>query len=50
MQQTQPINLALVIDRSGSMGGECIEQATEADVMAVNTLSAPGHTLGGDLR
>ncbi|KEY49881.1 vWA domain-containing protein [Citrobacter amalonaticus] len=35
-----PINLALVIDRSGSMGGERIEQATEAAVMAVNTLSA----------
>ncbi|EBS7636378.1 VWA domain-containing protein [Salmonella enterica] len=35
-----PINLALVIDRSGSMGGDRIEQATEAAVMAVNTLSA----------
>ena len=35
-----PINLALVIDRSGSMRGERIEQATEAAVMAVNTLSA----------
>ncbi|POT54882.1 hypothetical protein C3432_25215 [Citrobacter amalonaticus] len=35
-----PINLALVIDRSGSMSGDRIEQATEAAVMAVNTLSA----------
>lgn len=35
-----PINLALVIDRSGSMGGDRIEQATEAAVMAVKTLSA----------
>lgn len=35
-----PINLALVIDRSGSMGGDRIEQATEAAVMAVNTLNA----------
>lgn len=35
-----PINLALVIDRSGSMGGDRIQQATEAAVMAVNTLSA----------
>lgn len=35
-----PINLALVIDRSGSMRGDRIEQATEAAVMAVNTLSA----------
>ncbi|WEJ88403.1 MAG: VWA domain-containing protein [Klebsiella huaxiensis] len=35
-----PINLALVIDRSGSMGGERIKQATEAAVMAVNTLSS----------
>lgn len=35
-----PVNLALVIDRSGSMGGERIEQATEAAVMAVNTLSS----------
>lgn len=35
-----PINLALVIDRSGSMSGDRIEQATEAAVMAVNTLSS----------
>lgn len=35
-----PINLALVIDRSGSMGGDRIQQATEAAVMAVNTLSS----------
>lgn len=35
-----PINLALVIDRSGSMGGDRIKQATEAAIMAVNTLSA----------
>lgn len=39
-----PINLALVIDRSGSMGGDRIKQATEAAVMAVNTLS-PQDTL-----
>lgn len=34
-----PINLALVIDRSGSMGGDRIQQAIDAAVMAVNTLS-----------
>ncbi|QGN35869.1 vWA domain-containing protein [Klebsiella oxytoca] len=39
-----PINLALVIDRSGSMSGDRIKQATEAAVMAVNTLSS-GDTL-----
>lgn len=35
-----PINLALVIDRSGSMRGDRIEQATAAAMMAVNTLSS----------
>lgn len=39
-QKRSPINLALVIDRSGSMRGDRIAKATEAAVMAVNTLSS----------
>ncbi|MBI2435262.1 MAG: VWA domain-containing protein [Candidatus Hydrogenedentes bacterium] len=34
-----PVNIALVIDKSGSMQGEKIEKAREAAVMAVNRLS-----------
>ncbi|WP_159567092.1 vWA domain-containing protein [Budvicia diplopodorum] len=33
-----PINLALVIDRSGSMSGDRIEKAREAAIMAINML------------
>lgn len=35
----QPINLALVIDRSGSMDGERIEKARDAAILAVNMLN-----------
>ena len=34
-----PINLAIVIDKSGSMGGERIEKAREAAIFAVNLLN-----------
>ena len=37
-QKRSPINLALVIDRSSSMGGERIERAREAAIMTVNML------------
>ena len=35
-----PVNLALVIDKSGSMGGEKIDRAREAAMEAVRRLSA----------
>jgi len=38
--ERQPVNLALVIDRSGSMGGEKIAQAREAALAAVRCLDA----------
>jgi Ca-activated chloride channel family protein len=34
-----PVNVALVIDRSGSMSGERIAQAREAAIMAINRLN-----------
>ena len=34
-----PLNLAIVIDRSGSMGGDRIEKAREAAIFAVNLLN-----------
>ena len=34
-----PLNLAIVIDRSGSMAGDCIEKAREAAIFAVNLLN-----------
>ncbi|MGL4667163.1 MAG: vWA domain-containing protein [Saezia sp.] len=37
-QKRSPINLALVIDRSSSMGGERIQRAREAAIMTVNML------------
>ncbi|WP_058910590.1 vWA domain-containing protein [Entomohabitans teleogrylli] len=40
VKKRSPINLALVIDRSTSMRGDRIEKATEAAVMAVNTLDS----------
>lgn len=35
-----PANIAIVIDKSGSMGGQKMQQAIEAAVMAVNILDA----------
>ncbi|PVZ84827.1 hypothetical protein C9426_21980 [Serratia sp. S1B] len=40
IEQRHPINLALVIDRSGSMGGERIINAREAAITAVNMLDS----------
>jgi Ca-activated chloride channel family protein len=36
--ERMPVNVALVIDRSGSMAGERIAQAREAAIMAINRL------------
>lgn len=38
--ERMPVNVALVIDRSGSMVGEPIAQAREAAIMAINRLDA----------
>jgi Ca-activated chloride channel family protein len=38
--ERMPVNVALVIDRSGSMAGQRIAQAREAAIMAVNRLDA----------
>lgn len=38
--ERMPVNVALVIDRSGSMAGSRIAQASEAAIMAVNRLDA----------
>jgi len=38
-QGRTPVNIAFVIDRSGSMQGERIAQAREAAVMAINRLN-----------
>ena len=40
IKKRSPINLALVIDRSGSMNGERIEKARNAAIMAVNMLDS----------
>ncbi len=37
--QRSPINVAIVLDRSGSMRGEKIERAKEAAIMAINNLN-----------
>lgn len=39
-EQRPPVNVALVIDKSGSMGGQKIVQAREAAIMAVRRLDA----------
>ncbi|MCL2625829.1 MAG: VWA domain-containing protein [Cystobacterineae bacterium] len=39
-QKRSPINLSLVIDRSGSMSGDRIEKARDAAIMAVNMLDS----------
>jgi Ca-activated chloride channel family protein len=38
--ERMPVNVALVIDRSGSMAGQRIAQAREAAIMAINRLDA----------
>lgn len=38
-QTRVPVNLALVIDRSGSMSGDRIEKARQAAIMAINMLN-----------
>jgi Ca-activated chloride channel family protein len=38
-QERAPVNIALVIDKSGSMGGEKIEKAKEAAIMAICRLN-----------
>lgn len=38
--QRSPINVAIVLDRSGSMRGEKIERAKEAAIMAINSLNS----------
>jgi len=38
--QRPPVNVALVLDRSGSMGGQKMEQAREAAITALDYLSA----------
>ena len=38
-QQRMPVNIALVIDKSGSMGGKKIEQAKQAAITAINKLN-----------
>ena len=35
-----PVNIAIVIDKSGSMGGEKIAKAREAAIMAINRLDS----------
>ncbi|MTH47014.1 vWA domain-containing protein [Intestinirhabdus alba] len=40
VEKRSPVNLTLVIDRSGSMRGDRIARATEAAIMAVNTLGS----------
>lgn len=39
-EQRTPVNIAIVIDKSGSMSGEKIEKAKEAAIMAINRLSS----------
>lgn len=40
VEKRSPINLAIVIDRSGSMSGDRIARARDAAIMAVNTLQS----------
>lgn len=39
-RERTPVNLAIVLDRSGSMSGEKLEKAKEAAIMAINRLSS----------
>ena len=45
-----PVNLALVMDRSGSMSGEKIAKAREAAIAALHRLGPQGPFLAGHLR
>ena len=44
-----PVNVAIVLDRSGSMSGQKIEEAKRAAIMAVEKLRDRRHRVGGDL-
>ncbi len=39
LEERAPVNIAIVIDKSGSMGGEKIKRAKEAAIMALNRMA-----------
>ena len=49
-QERTPLDLALVLDRSGSMGGGKWQHAREAALAAIGRLEPPGPYRPGDLR